>query len=251
MRQAGLRGRKPVKAPTDRFRLQYLSDYLKSPLPAPEYPIHVDGGIVDWHMLGNGPDPTLTANGAQPCGDCTFAAREHLRMAKAKALGVTETWETSNSLVTEYLEYDHNLDVGANISDVLFYWWQERRILGFAPVDYTSKPQCDSIMAAFHGLYVGVNLTDNADDLFSNDEPWRISKGQAPDPNEGHCIVKVRTDGVDWDAWVTWGAMQHSTAAWTEACVEEAWAIITTEDQADLVDMVTLRADIKALAGRD
>lgn len=250
MRQAGLRGRKRVKGPADRFAIKFLGDYLKSPLPAPKYPIDVSGGITDWHMLGNGPDPTLTANGAQPCGDCTFAGREHLKMAKAAAAKEKETWETSNSLVTEYLAYDHGQDEGANISDLLLYWFNQKKILAFAPVDYKNKAECDSIMAAFHGLYVGVNLTDDADDLFSNEEPWRISKGQKPDPNDGHCIVKVKTDGGEWDAWVTWGALQHSTAEWTEACMDEAWAIITTEDEAAKVDMPALLADIKALGGR-
>lgn len=239
-----------MKDPADRFAIKFLSDYLKSPLPAPKYPIHVDGGITDWRMLGNGPDPTLTANGAQPCGDCTFAAREHLRMAKAAAAKESETWETSNSLVTEYLTYDKGQDDGANISDLLLYWFQQKKILAFAPVDYTNKAECDSIMAAFHGLYVGVNLTDNADGLFSAEKPWRISKGQSPDPDEGHCIVKVRTDGVDWDAWVTWGALQHSTAAWTKACMEEAWAIVTTDDEASQLNMPALLADIKALGGQ-
>ena len=77
-------------------------------------------------MLGNGPDPTCTTrpNGV---GDCTFAGRQHYRMAKAAAAGETETWETTNALVTEYLTYDHGQDNGANIADLLLSWYKAGR----------------------------------------------------------------------------------------------------------------------------
>ena len=67
-------------------------------------------------MLGNGPDPTCTTH-PNGVGDCTFAGRQHYRMAKAAAAGQTETWESSNDLVKEYLKYDHGKDQGANIAD--------------------------------------------------------------------------------------------------------------------------------------
>lgn len=248
-RTAGLRGRRPVKPPAQRFAIQYLSSYLKTALPAPSYPIDVSGGIVDWDMLGNGPDPTLTVNHGQPVGDCTFAGRQHLRMAKASAGGETETWETTDQLVTEYLAYDHGKDEGANIVDLLLAWFHSGKILAFAPVDHTDAAACDSAMTAFHGLYVGVNLTDDVDALFGKGEPWTVANGERPDPNDGHCIVKVKADGKSLDGWVTWGALQESTEAWTSACLDEAWAVVTTEDEAAKLDMPALLADINALGG--
>ena len=107
---AGLRGRQPVKPPAERFAIDFIHRYLRSPLPTPSYPIDVSGGITDWKMLGNGPDPTLTVNGGRPVGDCTFAGRQHVRMAKAAAAGLTETWETTDQLVSEYLAYDRGVD---------------------------------------------------------------------------------------------------------------------------------------------
>jgi hypothetical protein len=248
-RRAGLRGRLPVKPPAERFKINYLSSYLKAPLPAPAYPIDVSGGITQWQMLGNGPDPSLTVNHGQPVGDCTFAGRQHLKMAKATAGGETETWETTDQLVTEYLAYDNGKDVGANIADLLLAWYKAGIILAFAPVDHTDQAACDSTMAAFHGLYVGVNLTDDADSLFQNSEPWTLANGEAPDPNDGHCIVKVKADGQQFDTWVTWGALQQSTQGWTAACLDEAWAVVTTEDEAAILDMPALLADINALGG--
>lgn len=248
-RSAGQRGRLPVKPPLERFPLQYLSGYLRAELPAPVYPVDVSQGITNWGMLGNGPDPACTTY-PRGVGDCTFAGRQHYRMAKAAAGGFTETWESSNDLVAEYLKYDHGQDQGANMADLLLYWYKAGAILAFAPVDHTNPAQLDAAMAAFHGAYVGVNLTDDADALFEQGQPWTTTGGQQPDPNQGHCIVKVAADGKDYDSWVTWGGVQRSTLAWTAACLEEAWVVITHEDQeSPILDITALRADINALHG--
>jgi hypothetical protein len=249
IRTAGLRGRRPVKPPAQRFNFQYLSGYLRAPLPPPVYPVDVSAGISDWGMLGNGPDKTCTTH-PNGVGDCTFAGRQHYRMAKAAAGNETETWETSNALVAEYLAYDHGKDEGANIADLLLTWYKAGKILAFAPVDHTNPAAVDAAMAVFHGAYVGVNLTDDADSLFGQHEPWTTADGQQPDPNEGHCIVKVAADGSQFDSWVTWGGLQKSTLGWTAACLDEAWVIITQEDVADAnLDIAALKADINALHG--
>jgi hypothetical protein len=248
-RNAGLRGRLPKKSPAERFNIQYLSAYLTSPLPAPTYPVDVTAGITDWDMLGNGPDPTCTTH-PKGVGDCTFAGRQHNRMAKAAAASETETWESSNALVAEYLKYDHGKDQGANMADLLLYWYKAGKIVAFAPLDPTNPAEVDSAMAAFHGVYVGVNLTDDADDRFEAHHPWTTANGQRPDPNDGHCIVKVRADGTQYDGWVTWGAVQESTRSWTTACLDEAWVVITSDD-ADSVNIAQLRADIDALHGQE
>jgi hypothetical protein len=245
-RSAGLRGRHPVKPPWQRFAINYLHSYLRSALPTPSYPIDVSAGITKWQMLGNGPDPTLTVGGGRPVGDCTFAARQHLRMAKAAATGRSETWETADQLVTEYLAYDHGVDRGANIADVLMHWFLAGKIQAFAPVDHTDPAGCDMVMAAFHGLYVGVDLTDDADGRFGVGEPWTVEDGERPNPNDGHCIVKVQADGHQFDTWVTWGALQQSSRGWTAACIKEAWAVVTTEDEAARLDMPTLLTHIVA-----
>ena len=248
-RTAGLRGRLPVKPPGERFNIQYLSSYLTAPLPPPSYPVDVSAGITEWGMLGNGPDKTCTTH-PDGVGDCTFAGRQHYRMAKAAAGHETEQWEDSNQLVAEYLGYDHGQDNGANIADLLLFWYQHGQILAFAPVDHTSPAAVDSAMTAFHGAYCGVNLTDDADSLFGQHEPWTVSGGQVPDPNDGHCIVKIASDGHQLDTWITWGALQTSTLAWTSACLDEAWVVITEEDaKASTLDIAALRADINALHG--
>lgn len=246
-REPGLRGRLPKKPEGERFAIAYLPAYLAEPLPAPVYPVDVTHGITEWQMLANGPDPTCTTH-PDGVGDCTFAGRQHNRMAKALASGATETWETSDDLVAEYLDYDHGQDVGAQIADLLLSWYNDKKILGFAPLDHADRAQVDAAVTAFHGVYAGVNLTSDADSLFTQGLPWTTEQGQQPNPQEGHCIIKVASDGSLYDTWVTWGTIQQSSFGWTAACLDEAWVIITQED-ADQVDLAALQADIDALHG--
>lgn len=246
-RTAGKRGR----LQSERSPLRFLHEYALAPLPAPSYPVDVRGGIADnaWGMLGNGPDPTCTV-APDGVGDCGYAGRQHYRMAKAAGYGQAETWETSDQLVREYLKYDHGRDEGVSLPAVLLYWYRKGLVKAFAPVDHTSPAAVDAAMQAFHGLYAGVDLTGDADELFEDGRPWDAGPNEQPDPSEGHCIVKVTAAGNGGnDGWVTWGAYQESTSAWTKACLTEAWVIITTEDDAAKVNMAALTADIEALGG--
>lgn len=247
-RRAGHRGRLPVLPPSQRFPIKYAHQYMTSPLPAPTYPVDVSAGITDWKMLGNGPDATCTTH-PNGVGDCTFAGRQHYEMAKASFYKEPLPTETSNQLVSEYLHYDHGVDRGANIAQLLLAWYRARKIVAFAPVDHTDRAAVDSAMAAFRGVYVGVTLTDNADQLFEAGKPWALD-GQTPDPNQGHCILKVKSDTAR-DTWVTWGALQDSEVDWTAACVDEAWVVITPQDVTAVknLDLAQLRADIQAFHG--
>ena len=250
VRVPGLRGRLPVKPAGERFAIGYLDTYLRSPLPAPSYPVDVTGGIPGewWGMCGNGPDPTCTTypNGV---GDCGFAAKVHYGMSKAACYGETETPESSDDLVAEYFAYDHGQDVGVNLADVLLYWFNAGKIKAFAPVDHTDPAAVDSAMEAFKGVYVGVNLTDDANDLFNQGEPWTVANGEQSDPYLGHCILKVKADGGSLDGYVTWGALQLASRDWSLACLDEAWVVVMTEDEAAKIDMAALLADINALGG--
>jgi hypothetical protein len=257
-RTPGRRGRHPAKPLAG---LRYVHEYAATgALPPPVYPVDVSGGITEWGMLANGPDPSCTTH-PDGVGDCTFAGRQHYRMAKAAAGGERERWETSNQLVAEYLAYNHGQDEGAVISDLLMSWYKAGKILAFAAVDHTDPAQVDAAMQAFHGCYAGVDLTSAADQLFSEGLPWTLAHGQRPDPEDGHCIVKVGSAAggpaetgtpaaTPYDTWVTWGALQRSTKTWTAGCLQEAWVIITEEDAAAAdLDIAVLRADIEALHG--
>lgn len=249
-RTPGKRGKLPVKPEGERLPIRYLHEYLSEPLPAPSYPVDVTGGIAkeSWGMAGNGPDPTCTTY-PDGVGDCGYAGREHYQMSKAACRGLSETPESSDDLVAEYLKYDHGQDVGVNLADVLLAWYRSGKVLAFAPVDHTNAKACDSAMQQFKGLYVGVDLTDDADQLFGESQAWTVANGQESDPDDGHCILKVKADGQGTDGYITWGAEQDATTAWTKACLSEAWAVVMHEDEIDAQALAALRADIDALHG--
>ena len=106
-------------------------------------------------------------------------------MAKAAAGRETEAWESAADLVAEYFTYDGGQDQGANIADLLLYWYKSGKILAFAPVNHRDPAAVNAAVQAFHGAYCGVNLTDDANDLFSEGLPWSVAGGEQPDP-AGH-----------------------------------------------------------------
>ena len=247
-RTPGLRGRRPAVFPDG---LQVLGAYLTQPLPAPVLPIDVSGGFGGWEMLGNGPDPTLTVNGGNPVGDCGFAGMVHKRMADGAFGGAGEQTFTADEVVTAYLAYDGGQDQGVVVSDMMRAWFGSgffgSKIEGYAPVQLG---QVDAALAVFGAVIFGVNLTPDADQLFQNGQPWNVDQGQTPDPNEGHVIVKVKSD-PEFDTFVTWGAEQKATKGWTAACAEEAWVPITAEmARRWKVALAALARDITALGGQ-
>jgi hypothetical protein len=245
-RVPGLRGRLPQKHPADRFAIKWVHEYLpEGVLVAPVFPVDVSQGIVSWGVLGNGPDPTLTittANGpGQPVGDCYFAAEAHHTMLSGAK-------PTSNAVAAEYDIYDHNQDDGVVIADALL--WQHRRgeIGLFAPVH---PDTIAAMMATFkRGVMYGVNLTDDADQLFTEGKPWTVSDGEKPDPDEGHVIYQVVADADGSATFVTWGADQKADAGWVKACPEEWWVLLTPADEKIMgAGYAALAADIAALPG--
>ena len=236
IRPAGLQGRLPVKPEGKRFAIQWAHDYLAITVPPPTYPIDVSGGITDWGMLGN-----------DQYGDCGEAGIRHVEMSTALAAKHPLPVVTDQQAINEYLRFTGGRDTGVNLADFLLWLYSQGRIKAFAPVDHRNAAIMDSLMAEFNGLYVGVNLTNDAQQLFGTGTPWTTANGELPDPAEGHCIVKVKANG-SMDGWVTWGAVQSSTAAWSHLCVEEVWLVVTTQEE--LAKFTPhLLADIEALGG--
>jgi hypothetical protein len=223
-------GRLPQRKVGDRFDIQWAHQYLTVPVPPPVYPIDVSRGITEWGMLGN-----------DRYGDCGEAGQLHYQMATG-APSFTDL-----RAIDEYLAYTGGQDNGVVLADFLLWLYRKGEILAFAPVDLKNKAQADSLTNLFRGLYVGVSLTDDAQQLFQNGI-WTTANGQQPNPNFGHCILKTGVDAL-LDTYVTWGALQKATVDWSAVCADEGWVIITTQDQAANVDMTALDADINALGG--
>jgi hypothetical protein len=248
-RIAGLKGCLPQRPVGERFAIEYIEHYTGA-LPAPVYPIDVSAGIVDWLMLGNGPDPTLTANGGQPVGDCVPVTWKHDTMISIVLGKLAEAMPTADGTVVPYLAYDQGQDQGVVIADYLLYLYQQGLIEGFAPV---ALDKIDTVMAAFkRGVICGVSLTDDADQRFTDGLPWTVDNGQQPDPNQGHGILKVQSSGFDaTGGFVTWARIQSADGGWIKVCLGEAWLILTKEDKAAMqpANWAALVADLDAIPG--
>ena len=46
-------------------------------------------------------------------------------------------------------------------------------------------------MIDFRRVFVGLNLTDNAEQLFQEGKPWSTAGGQRANPRNGHDVVLV------------------------------------------------------------
>ena len=231
-RVAGKLGRLPVLAPALRLPIRWVHEY--GALPVPTYPIDTSGGITDWGMLGN-----------DHMGDCGEAGQLHYRMAGAAHAGVPVPAFTTEQAVTEYLTYTDGIDSGVCLGQFLLWLYQRGEIRGFAPVDISDRGAADAALAAFGALYCGVHLTPADQSLFQDHAPWT---GESPDPSMGHCIVQVGATGTV-DSYVTWGAVQEASTGWTAACREEAWVVLTAEEQMAPEAYAALKADLDALPG--
>lgn len=224
-RTPGKRGRLPQLQGEKRLAIRWAHQYRA--IPEPAYPIDVSRGITDWGMLGN--------DQYGNCGPCGVA---HERMIAGYA-------PTAAEVVKMYLAYTDGQDVGVVIADFLLWCYQQGLIEGFAPVELGS---IDGVMAEFNrGVILGVNLTDDAEQLFSANQPWTTAAGEKPDDNEGHVVLKIKSvDARSDGTCVTWGADEAMTGPWQAECVEEAWVIVTKED-VDEADYKMLVADLDAL----
>jgi hypothetical protein len=178
-------------------------------------------------------------------------------MADAGAGHETETFPDSNETADVYDVYDNGQDLGVQMSDAMVKWFNEGFVDGtgkviIEPCEAFVRIQpahVDAAMAQFGSILCGVNLTDDADQRFDEHQPWTVADGQTPDPNKGHVTGRVKSDGT-MHTYVSWGDYVLATVAWSDACVEEAWAPLTLEMAHNLnMNVPALLAAIKAMGG--
>ena len=257
-RHAGLKGKQPAihvaRLALARFR---------ATTPTPPLSGDVSGAIQAWGMLAN-----------DRLGCCGVAMTEHGRMAKAVLPSTTPgVYTLEPNFVaptddeTEALYWAYGIAQGEpgpepdeGVANATWLAWlfaqTQAKLAGddvqefaYAEVDYTNAEAINQAMLDFHGVFCGVQLTDDAQQLFEQQQPWTTANGEQPDPSEGHDILKVKYDTeAGLDTYVTWGALQEATIEWSAACVDEAWVIVTEEDAVNAgVDYQALLAECKVL----
>jgi hypothetical protein len=263
-------GRRPIRPEGRRFAIRWLHEYDESVAPdAPVvYPVDVSQGIVNWGMLGNGPDPTLTIvtpNGpGQPVGNCFYVGKDHEKMLAGYK-------PTANLTVAQYDLYEaseqnvplgQEQDQGVVVADALL-WCLTHNELGaavpvgqgdvqlFAPVHPATLGQ---VMAKYkRGILLGVNLTDQDQNTFP---VWKETPANPPDPNEGHVVLLVVLNGpigtpTGSGVPISWAQRVQADPPWLANCPEEWWIILTAADRALMgeVAFAALATDVAAIPG--
>lgn len=220
--------------------------------PAPEAPPSGDvtGGLKSWGMLGN-----------DTYGCCGVAAFEHLRMAKAitaegPAFEADFVQPTTDATETLYFAYgkaqgEPGDKPDEGVANAVFLKWlfDQGAIEWFAELDVTDENVVRNAMLDCRGVLIAVSLTDDAEQLFSEQQPWTVANGETPDPQEGHDIALLAY-GPEGSTFCTWGALELATPEWVKACAREAWVFGSREDgERAGYDVDACIAAIKALGG--
>ena len=189
-------------------------------------------GASPFHMLGNGPDPTLSVNGGRPVGDCGFVMTVNANIVTGFLTGEQFIPPTSNQVVSTYLEYDEGKDVGVQNAQLLPYWrthglWGNK-ILAHGQVNHFDFDEAMDYAYAFGGLCTGIVVTSDMEAATQNGAPWESSTV----PYQvlgGHDVFVFGRVDQDTGVLATWGQRQLFTRGWWETHVQEADAIITYE----------------------
>jgi len=178
-------------------------------------------------------------------GDCVVAGHIHLSQAVAQENGGVYTYPGDPAVQAEYFKLTGGADTGLVESNFLMTA-QQNQILGsqievFCPFDHTDLEEVKSVIYTFGGVFLGVNLPQSAENQFPG-----------PPIIGGHCVVAIGYD-AEGVFLVTWGQVIKATWAWFSTYVEEAYAILYTEQVQQgrgplkQLDIARLRADIASL----
>jgi len=185
-------------------------------------------------------------------GDCVVAGWIHLAQAVAEENGGTYTQPTGPAIKTEYFKLTGGADTGL-VESTFLQTAQKSPILGaqvdvFAPVDHTNLAEVKSTIYVFGSLFLGVALPQSAENQFPGN--WTVVPG-SPIVG-GHCVLAIGQD-LTGIYLVTWGRVIKATWEWFSTYVDEAYAVLTTEQVAagrgplKQLDIARLRADIASL----
>jgi hypothetical protein len=224
-------------------------------------------------MLGNGPDPTLTVNGGNPCGDCFFAAIEHVDEITSKLDNVTYVPNGSNVVVIDYFTYQAvkagvtwrppevgawveadiqaaaQLDTGVDLGDGLLYLFQQNLIDGFVALN--SSAEIDAWLSLGQAVIGGWTITDQTDQDFEACTVADVGPENQPDSSEGHCMPLVYVESPAGICKTnTWGGVLTITNAYRQACLQQAFGVFTNSQAKALnLPVYQILADLRAAGG--
>jgi hypothetical protein len=246
--------------PDPRIVIPKIEDYidvssLTKGLPAAPGIIDRESKVKAWPMYANGPDPAappvIASTGV---GDCTCAGIAHFLAAVTAFSGdhpggvmFTDTailrmyeaisgYQLGNAAtdsgcmlqsVAQYMVTTGLADIGGKVHKLAGY---------FSIGGYTNLELLKQVANTFGGVYLGVAVSDGADEQFSNGQPWTLPKVGANVGPDGidHCVVlQYSAFGVtgvaDDQTVITWGIEQKINQAWAVTNIGQALGLITED----------------------
>jgi len=232
-----------------------LSRGVPGGLPAAPGTVDRESKVKAWPMYANGPDPAappvIAATGV---GDCTCAGIAHFLAAVTAFSGdypggvmFTDTAILDMySAVSGYKLGVPATDTGCQLQIVAEYMvntgladttGKVHKLAGYFAIGrYADLGLLKQVANTFGGVYLGVSVTDSADDQWSDGQPWSLPKAG---PNVGpygidHCVLlqysAFDVPGVaDDQTVITWGMEQKINQSWAVTNIGQAFGLITED----------------------
>src|SRR5579871_614958 len=230
-------------------RTLMLANYTKPGMPPPPVQVDFSKVLAKWPMYLN-----------DELGDCTIAASAHMIEEWTKCANAPGVTPLDAQVLAAYKAVsgyngDPSTDSGCVMLDVLKYWRQTglagHRILAFAGCDPKNHNDVKDSVALFGNCYIGVQLPLSAQDQ----SMWSVASGENAEPGSwgGHCVPVVGYDDRGLTV-ITWGAPLRMTWNFLDVYCDEAyvclsrdWINMKTNKAPDLLDLVQLTTDLKAI----
>jgi hypothetical protein len=85
------------------------------------------------------------------------------------------------------------------------------------------------VLDVFGTVYVGINVQQQNETEFADQEPWTWDPSAQPVGGHAICLQRRLGSGSAPLEYVTWGALQPATTDFQANAAEEAWAVVTQD----------------------
>lgn len=205
-----------------------FSTYIEENLPVlPSY----DNLAKIWEKLNDKPSLTdlYPMNYNDQYGNCAFCAVSHA-VTTYKGLVGEKYIPNADEVLKNYLQYNNGQDIGCNLLQLFKTWqktkWFRDEDIAFVKIDPKNNDHIKQAIALFGGIYLGVNLQQNADADFHTNTTWT----PGPLTGDGHAVYLLSYDSETVKI-LTWGDYVLGSWAWLNYCTTEAWAVVSLETE--------------------
>jgi hypothetical protein len=161
-------------------------------------------------------------------GDCTIAGLAHLITLYNGLIGVKKI-PSKSSVLTLYKKLTGGPDTGLNELDVLNYICKNsfdgEKTPNYVTIkDHTNHLEVKQAISLVGGIYIGMNVQENAETDFDAHKTWTPGKLTGDD----HCVVIVDYDDTTLTI-LTWGGLILGTWDWFDCTCDEIHPILPLE----------------------